>query len=256
MKKNHYFYDVYKREDEIKQLFVTIFLVLSSVPRFMIEVFIRKNFGHRYFIYSSAVLIGGTGILASVIAISAVSLISGDIDSSSFIKYGATWVIYFIAFLYFARKHRKDIKARDFSFYENRLSKYDGDLHPYFLERFGSPMEPEKLRRIQVLYEPLPFFIGGILLALLLQPIGFLLIFCSIVYSLGYMGAHYLGDEFFWDKNDEMIINKSMRIAFVKNEDLSKSHGIRIYGSRPKSEEQREELMSYIIEDGEPPIVS
>lgn len=89
------------------------------------------------------------------------------------------------------------------------------------------------------------------MLALFLQPLGFLLIICSILYSLSYLGAHYNADEFFWTKNDERIYNELLEDIFVNGNDRSKDRGVRYYGYRPDDEELRKMIFPYMIDEDE-----
>src|SRR5258706_15873154 len=62
MTKNLYFRAVVRRENIFKNFCYAIFLAFASYPRLLLEVFIRKNFGERYFRLSSVVTL--TAILS------------------------------------------------------------------------------------------------------------------------------------------------------------------------------------------------
>lgn len=57
MKKNLYFQTMFQRTNGIKMIILDFFLSIASWPRLMIEVFIRKNFGERYFSLAAAITI-------------------------------------------------------------------------------------------------------------------------------------------------------------------------------------------------------
>jgi len=56
MKKNLYYRTVFQRRNIIKELLFSIFMEIASLPRFVIEVFIRKNMGRRYYRPSFAII--------------------------------------------------------------------------------------------------------------------------------------------------------------------------------------------------------
>ena len=62
MKKNLYFRSVFRRKNVIKEAILDLFLSTCSVPRLLLEVFIRTNMGERYFSFSTAII--ATTVLA------------------------------------------------------------------------------------------------------------------------------------------------------------------------------------------------
>src|SRR5580698_10190152 len=57
MKKNLYYRDTLRRENMLKVFILSLFSLFASYPRLLLEVFIRKNFGARYFKLSSALTV-------------------------------------------------------------------------------------------------------------------------------------------------------------------------------------------------------
>ena len=56
MKKNLYYAHVFGRTNAIKEFIYNFFLAIASWPRLILEVFLRKNMGERYFSFSNVVL--------------------------------------------------------------------------------------------------------------------------------------------------------------------------------------------------------
>lgn len=260
MKTNHYLYSVLRRENKLKNFVIGIFRDLSSTPRLFIEIFTRENFGHRYFIFWGTMFWGISGLLVPVIIIKGAGAITGEVDFGKVLSYSFTWVAYFIAFIRRCLKHQKDYKKRNMSFYENRYSHYDGDVLPFVYKIQDRFFGKYKDRRIlYIVCEPLPFFVGGLLLILLQQPIGLLLFFCSIIYALSYLGAFYQSDEYFWQNNDERIYNELLEDVFVNGKDHSRDRGVKYHGYRPSEEEIRKGVFKAMIsgsDDEEEDIVS
>jgi len=58
MKKNLYFRHHYARKNDLMEFCHELFFKLSSYPRMIAEVTLRKNFGRRYFSLAMAFTIG------------------------------------------------------------------------------------------------------------------------------------------------------------------------------------------------------
>jgi len=66
------------------------------------------------------------------------------------------------------------------------------------------------------LIKPARFFETGILLIILQQRLGTLLCVCSIFYSLSYLMAYRIGDDFLLDKIHEMLMNEELSMALLE----------------------------------------
>lgn len=76
MKKNLYFRSVIRRENLFKKFVLDFFFAIASYPRLLIEVFIRRNFGERYFSMASAVWLTVLLLAFPIIAMKLSSLTS------------------------------------------------------------------------------------------------------------------------------------------------------------------------------------
>ena len=81
------------------------------------------------------------------------------------------------------------------------------------------------------------------------QLIGFILVICSIVYSLSYRAAYYQGDQFVMDKIDEMICNEELVKSFVEGRTPDETRGFNFYGRRPADPETRRRVAETFVED-------
>ena len=106
-------------------------------------------------------------------------------------------------------------------------------------------------RKIETLLEPAFFFLLGFGLNILGQYIGFILIFCSIFYSLGYLCAYKMGDDFVMDKIDEMIMNEELESAFVNEKNADQTRGVRFYAQKPNSKSDRRKVADSFLEQDE-----
>lgn len=248
MKKNLYYRTVFKRSNALKEGLLAFFLAFCSWPRLLLEVFIRKNFGERYFSFAAAMTIGGILALLPLIYLETMSCVFRSSEGMTFIGHFATWYIYLAAFLYMCFQRREEIKHLPSVFDFGRFSLSTGEIHPWFLGlRFNG--EPATIRTIEIWLEPIPFALGGFGLWASGQPIGFIILVSSIFYSLSYAGAYHQGDHFIMDKIDEMICNEELVNAFVEGRESSETRGVSFYGRRPADLETRRRLAETFVEE-------
>ncbi len=248
MKKNLYYRTVFKRSNKLKEGVLAFFLAFCSWPRLLLEVFIRKNFGERYFSFAASLTIGGILALLPLIYLEFISRIYRSSEGTTFIVLFTTWYGYLAAFLYMCFKRHEEIKHLPSVFDFGRFSLSTGEIHPWFLDlRFSG--EPATIRTIEIWLEPLPFAIGGFLLWAFGQPIGLIILVSSIFYSLSYAGAYHQGDHFIMDQIDEMICNEEIVNAFVEGRESSETRGVSFYGRRPADPETRRRLAETFVEE-------
>lgn len=257
MKKNLYFRNVYKRSDPASTLAVKVFQKLASYPRLLLEVFIRKNFGERYFTFGKAI---NAAIVIAIIPL----LHYFYFEASTYFQYSdvrtqmigmfsvgyASWYLFIIIFLVIAYKRKLEIARNPSVFDFAKFSLHTGDINPRFykIKLFGKVPDT---RLVETLYEPAFFFFIGIALYLMAQMVGLLLVVSAILYRLSYIGAYRLGDDFVMDKIDEMICNEEIFGSFVEDKDASQTRGVRYYGRKPNDESVRRKLIDSFIEEEE-----
>lgn len=260
MKKNLYFRTVLRRENLFLNFIYSMFAAWSSYPRLLLEVFIRKDFGERYFKLASAITVA-----LILIAIPLIPSFLGtgmdvmdDFDDetgftgshrsggNSFLSAYLTWYIFIALFIVFSIFRYKEILRNPSVFDFKKYSLYSGKIHPAFKKLFGK--EPS-IRLIEIVLEPALFFIAGVLLILLHQKLGILLVICSIINSMSYMAAYAAGDNFFMDKIDEIILNENLKKAFVEDAPEEETAGIRDRGKKPESKEARQRIFDLMDEE-------
>jgi hypothetical protein len=107
--KNLYFEVMIQRNNVFKTFFLNIFLMIASIPRLCLEVFVRKSFGQRYFSFSTAM------VVAFVLA--AAPYFFERWRAFSFegiwqlIKAHPAWYLYIAAFCGFSWKRELEIKS-------------------------------------------------------------------------------------------------------------------------------------------------
>lgn len=254
MKKNMYYRTVFKRTNTFQEAFLGLFLAISSWPRLLLEVFIRRNFGERYFSFSGSVFIAVLLGVYPILKVSGVRMFRSysyygqDSDYGGFFLHYATWYGFLVAFLVMASRRDNEIKQLPSVFDFARFSLSSGHLHPRFLN-FTIGDRRLSIRTIETLIEPAFFFFIGLALWIFGQGIGVVIVLCSIIYSLSYQAAYHQGDNFVMDKIDEMICNEELVKSFVEGRDPSETRGVNFQGRRPADPEIRRRVAETFMEE-------
>lgn len=259
-KRSAYFRDLYMRRNLLKKFVLDFFFSWTSHPRLVLEVFIRKNFGERYFSMASAITAAAIMAVFPYIAGWFYDLFPHTYQNyedyraartgSTFWSNYATWYLFIALFLGFSWKRMREIDRNPSVFDFGRFSLSAGDIHPMFfrIKLFGRQVNP---RQVETLIEPAAFFIAGVLLAMMGQRLGYLLEWCSIFYSLGYVAAYKRGDDFVMNLIDDKIMAEETE-NFAMRDEENNARGVRFYMQRPTSKEAREKLaaeMAYTASD-------
>lgn len=261
MKKNLYYQKVVKRQNLLGNFLSNAFINLSSYPRLLIEVFIRKNFGERYFSLISAVTIAVVlGFLPSLIAlVSDTSTLIAESDDFGREDLLPThrpgnpylaWYIYLGLFLLVSLYRHVETLRNPSVFDFARYSRFKGEINPVFF-KVKIPGIQTNIRLIETLLEPLPFLLLGIVLWLLGQNLGILLTLSSLIYSFGYIATYNAGDNFVMDKIDEIICNEELKKSFVDGLGEDQTRGFSFAGRRPADESRRKQILPLMTETGD-----
>ncbi len=245
--KNLYYATVFGRTNMLRDLILRFFIMIASWPRMVLEVFIRTNFGERYFSLATAItLIVVLGFLPYQMAQSFFGYYG--LTFFEYIKLNPLWYLFVVAFGYFSWKRYQEVKRKPgvFDFAKFTWSTGEKNRKFYDLKWFGQ--DPSG-RVISTIYEPAFFLAIGIFLIICHQSLGYLITVCSICYSLGYAGQYHLGDMFVMDKIDEMICNEELVESFVNNRPSHKTKGFEAYGHRPTNEDFRRKVYKTFFED-------
>ena len=247
MKRNLYYRTVFRRHNIIAEAFLGFFLAFCSWPRLVLEVFLRRNMGERYFSMASAISIA---ILLALFPLGLSALADRfhrPISQTSFLLHYATWYGFTAAFLYRSYQRQEEIKHLPSVYDFKRFSLSTGLIHPWFwkLEFLGKQGDE---RQISTLLEPGFCFAVGLGLAILGQSIGSVLIWCSLFYALSYQAAYRNGDHFVMDKIDERIANEELVKSFVEGYSPDDTRGFSFLGRRPADPDMRRQLVDSFFE--------
>jgi len=254
MKKNLYYRTVLRRRNAVKEFFYDIFLSACSKPRLLLEVFIRTNFGVRYFSLSTAVIL--TVFLALVPFWASIGFnflarfgYGRPFEIMDFLIHDLTWYMFLAGFVAMCIDRQLEIKNEPSVFEFGRFSKSSGNIRLMFLN-YQPFLKPLSIRAIETVVEPGFFLIIGLSLWLFKQHVGPLIVLCSIFYSGSYFAAYYRGDNFVMDQIDEMIFNEELTSAFIDGLNPSETRGVSYYGRKPVDPEMRRRMAeNFVVED-------
>jgi hypothetical protein len=249
MKRNLYYHIVFGRSNALKVAILTFFLAIASWPRLLIEVFLRKSFGERYFSFATGIFVAIVLALFPLVKYKITALTGTDVSGSEFVAHYATWYLYLIAFVYMCIQRQKEIEREPSVFDFARFSLSTGKVNQKFRDIVING-KPADFRTISTLLEPCVFLAAGVVLICVGQVLGVLLFICSVCYSFSYFGAFYLGDQFVMDKIDEMICNEELVDSFVEEKQPEETRGFYAYGKRPNDPEFRSKVAdTFIVRD-------
>jgi hypothetical protein len=199
----------------------------------IIEVFIRKNFGERYFKIASAYTIAV--ILALYPFFNPYRMIYGENKFNLTVKENLLWFLFIPVFLFFAHKRNKEVNHSPYFIDYERFSYCYGDIHPLFWE-IRIPGIRTFMKNIEIYFEPMVALVPGIILMLFGDNLGYLLTFCAIMYSLSYKASYWMGDQYIMDMMDKMLINEAMQVVLHPETEVKDFKGFRHRGRIPNDE--------------------
>ena len=241
-KKNLYYYSVIRRMNLLKGGVLGLFLLICSWPRTFIENFTRRNLGERYFSLPLCLF------LAFILAFVPKHWSGFDEGVLTIIGNNLSWYAYLVAYLWYAFKRYREVRRAPGAYDLARYSLSAGSVDPLISQLDFVKRQPDR-RLVAIVFEPAIFLIGGLLLILLKQPIGYLLAGSAVIYSLSWWAQYYTGDEFVLDKIDEMIVNEELVSSFVHNAPPEETKGFEFYGRAPSNPDFRRKVADQMVED-------
>ncbi|HVW96122.1 MAG TPA: hypothetical protein VHA56_09160 [Mucilaginibacter sp.] len=245
-KTNLYYKTVFKRKEVAKDIALIILLFFMSWPRLLMEVFLRKNFGERYFSFTTVIFLSVI-LFFMPIGLDRALYYSGDTTFSGIVIRNITWYIYIAGLIYVSVLRQKEIRREIGTFDFSKFSAYDGDIQPAFykIKIWGKEVNR---RQISIFIEPAFLFAVGVILTLCIQKVGVLIILCSLCYAFSYQFAYTRGDHFILDTIDEMICNEEMVASFVDGRRPEETRGFEMRGNAPIDPAFRKQVIDNCIE--------
>ncbi len=247
MKKNLYYRTNIRRYSYVRELFLAILTVFSGYACLIIEVFIRKNFGRRYFVLSATIPVIAFMWFFPKMRTDPFTIIRFDAPVRG-TGYFLWYVFVFIFLMISVFHHFDQRKGERFDYKKYSLSRGE---YSKLLAGWATRNGKFNARYLETFVEPAFFFVMGFVLWLIGQKLGNLFMVCSVMYSAHYTLCYTGGDEFLHDKIDEAISNSEMEKIFSDIPNPEILSGFRFYGRRPADPELREKLRPRLFEGEE-----
>lgn len=253
-KANVHYRQEFKRQNNLRLNLVEFFISICSFPKLFLEVFLRRKFGQRYFNLGSAL-----GVTIIMFALPYVIHLAGSaygyfmnrsygFELGSFLLHYLSWYVLLAAFVVRSIKHRLAMRLVTGEFDWEWYSQSSGIIHPFFYEFELNGWKASE-RQVEIFMEPAIPFIAGIFLMLISQPIGAVLIICSIIYSASYAAAYYRGDSEMYNWIDMNIVAKNKEKLFLDDPKIEETNGVRLRAKRPIGFARRSDIYEEAIKD-------
>lgn len=231
-KTNIYYQTFYGRNNKLKQAILSFFYSISSPYRLLVEVFLRRRMGIRYYSLFFSICI----VLFMLFAPLLIPFIKRQ-EVGIFMLEQWGWYLFTFAFGFFSYKRYKEVRVKHGEYDFEHFSLSAGFRLP-FIENLKFRGKPLSVRVMNIYAEPLLTAAAALIFFLLGQVmIGILLLGCAIIYSLSYAAAFEIGRQIILDYVDDNICNRSLADVFMN--DKPSESGLEFYGVKPTSEEVR-----------------
>jgi hypothetical protein len=236
----------YRRDNFLYKVIFGVAYYWSNYPKILIEVFIRKNFGRRYFSFGLclflALCLAAYPKLWEMWYKDHGYIIWNKEHSFEYLFWMPylSWYVYLSLFLIFSLIRFVEVLRQPKEFSMKYKSTYAGDISMFFWT-LGRPETKKRIKQgkvsekemrdlkfnsqkfVEVVLEPLPFFVLGVILYLIKQKFGVVLITCSLFYSFGNYGAYMHVEE---DIQDELDIMNHTKIVPEALDAIKRRDGI------------------------------
>lgn len=230
------------RKSVITNLAKDLLFALSSYPSYIIEVFLKKNMGERYFTFSIAVTIS--------LAMLFPWFFRGSIMRDFL---GLPWLLFTLAFLVMSIRRRMEIKRFGFAYDFDRFSYSDGEKLHFLYNIVGNKIGSITITRylVLVLIEPaIPILIGLLLmLSSYTFPVGFLIFSCGILFCYRSVMKAYAARDIILDMIDEQITAKWNHDVIMEEKPQSQTAGLHFPIDLPESKTFRQNFVNSINDD-------
>lgn len=253
MKKNVYYKDVYCRVNVINLILDHITTGIGSWSNMLVEVFLRRNFGERYFTLATAITV--------ICILFFIPIGLGDFFSFSrhysrsssgefWAKY-TTWYLFIVAFAYFSFLRLKETYRNPSTFDFEKFSLSSGYKFLYYKIEKEDKVGWINHRNYEILIEPaMAIFIGALLRACG-QPLGILFIVVGVILFFSKSAVYRGGDKALLDKIDEIICNEDLGEILSSRPGTVSKRGLEHKGKQPRDPKKGQLLADEFSYDAE-----
>jgi len=235
MKQNIYYTQNFGRLGTRKLSQFVVALLIG--PKIILDVFMRRKMGERYFTLMGAAVMGLILFMAGSWADKMGMAPRGGMTS---------FYVFFVLYAIMSVVRYLEIRRAPSVFDFARFSLSSGIPYDFFFNIKITGKRPT-LRTVEIFYEPLFCLIVGFIIGFLGQAlVAIVIIICSIAYFLHNQLDATLGDHFVMDKIDEIICNQDMSQTFVQDKEMS-DRQVPFFSKKPKTAELRQEFVDQML---------
>ena len=240
MKVSAYYRSFIGRQSFVRDMFLGFFYEICSWPRLLLEVFLRRKMGERYFSLTNALFIFA-------------ALCAWPFYSRTYHFWGSygLWFAFASAFLGMSFYRKRELRRRQHLFDFSRFSLSAGEPWPQLRQVvFQGQLVRFSPRQLTTLVEPAVAVLPGALLWWgLHQPLGVLLMGCGVNYSLSYVATYQHGTDFLLNEIDKVICQQDLGVTMAAGLAPDFSRGASFPGDLPTDPAQRQQLASAFLDE-------
>lgn len=232
------------RKSAVTEMAGDLIFMLSSYPSYIVEAFMRKKFGERYFTFSVAVIIAFAMLYPY--------LFLGDKVREVL---GFPWFVFTLIFLYKSIRHRFEFRRFSMTYNFDRYSYTDGEIFDFWYDLIGTKLLGLTVTRYRILtlFEPaIPISIGLFLMLLpFTRAVGILIFISGLFFCYRSIMKAFFARGHVLDTIDEQIVARYKHDVIMEEKPKSQTGGISFPIELPKSKDLRQDLVDS-IEDNNP----
>lgn len=222
----------------VRLIYRQIILALTKFPNLIVAVFLRRNFGERYFTLAASIT------FAVILYIPYFYRKELRYMSDFFDTLNITWVIFVTAFLIQSVYRRLEFKRSSQIIHSKTYSYFEGETLASlwnWVERKTKYIKNDEIK-IERYYEPLLVFLVGLVLffTYIALFVGLFLMLLAVFHYLRVSVLYAQGKDFLMDEIDKLIISKNLKETILNNKPASETQGFKIPGGRPEKEIRQE----------------
>ncbi len=229
------------RASALYQMGSDLIFTISSYPSYIVEAFMRKHYGERYYSFSVAIIISFSMLYPFIFL--------GDKVRGVL---GLPWILFTLIFLYKSIRHRMEFRRYSMNYDFDRFSYSDGEIFDFWYDLIGTKILGLTVTRyrILVLFEPAIPVIVGLFLMLMpfTRPVGILIFFSGLLFGYRSLMKAYYARGYVLDAIDEQIVARWKQDVIMEEKPKAQTGGLSFPIELPQSNDLRQKLISNVDE--------
>ena len=233
--KRYAYYQTLYGRNVLNSQVLPAFIIWLCLPKIVVEVFVRRRMGERYFSLVWAIV---AGVILYMLPKYMQQIYGHSVGFFYYVFLTGYAIMTVVSFI--------EILRAPSVFDLARFSLDTGEALPFF-HRIKILGKTPTQRTIDVYLEPLfCFLIGAVISFIFRQPLtGLVIMFCSLCHFVSSLAFAIRGDHATMDIIDGIIFNEGVTETFAQDKEVS-SKGVTFYPQKPSSAELRGKLGDFL----------